>query len=111
MTLLSSFNTLQKNAHHFPVKSILKYRVFVARVHVWIVVDLYHKEAVTDLLEVDSVKSVTDKICRSQRNRDQFLGSLVEGDCLGSSFAQFALLGVALDDLPVPNGKTIARDE
>src|SRR5690348_6560552 len=108
MALLSSFDALQENAHDLPVKGIFKYAIFVARIHIRVVVDLYHIELVADLLKVNSVKSVTDEICGSQRNRDQLLGSLVERNSLGSSLAQFVLLGVALDDLPVSRRKTIA---
>src|SRR5690348_10492431 len=91
------------------VERIPEHGIFVAGIYVWIVVDFNDVEAVSDLLDVHAVKSIPDEIGRAQRNRDELLGSLVEGDRFGRSFAQLVLLLVALDDLPVPQREAVAR--
>jgi hypothetical protein len=55
MALFARFDPLQKNTHHFAVKRILKHAVFVACVHIRVIVDLDDATAVTHLFDVHAV--------------------------------------------------------
>ena len=58
------FDAIQKYLHDFPVQIVFQHSVFHAGVDTRIIVHFDNIAAVVDLLEVDSVQTVADAVCR-----------------------------------------------